>query len=290
MNPLSIAALAAVTVAAITWWLRRRAAARRAACREDLADLLRRERPRLSLTRGEPGRWLLRHDGADLATVDGRSLTRAITADPGARRRLFLATADAATSGPRPFAGRFELQDHGARTLPRLADEALALLALEPAPVRHVAADAAGLATIYVVDGEPHPAYVTEDHLGGAGIDARDLHNVALAVLRQRFDEAEPRRALAGEGVVTMAPEDGCGGSRILLLPEALRRDETLFAAAPAPGLLLVAAERRALDDALTAAGVLIDADLSPIGGGGFGGQFGQFPFTVFADQTGLGN
>ena len=255
MSPLPIAALAALAVVAIAWWLFRRTAARRARCHDRFTGLLAAERSELSLAAAEAGRWRLRRNGADLATVDGRALTRAVTADPGAQRRLFLATADAATSGPRPFAGAFELQGHGARTLPRLADEGLSLLALEPAPVRHVAADAAGLATIYLIDGEPRPAYVTEDHLDAAGIDARDLHNVALAVLRQRFDEAEPRRALAGEGVVSMAPEDGCGGSRILLLAEALRRDETLFAAAPAPGLLLVAAERRALDAALIAAG-----------------------------------
>ncbi len=156
--------------------------------------------------------------------------------------------ADAARHGPRPFAGEFDLKRHGSRVLPRLADEGLELLSLEPRPVRHTAADSGGLATIYLVDGEPRPAYLAEEHLRGAGIDARDVHGVALAVLRQRFEEAPVRAALAGGEVAVIAPEDGCGASRLLLLAEVLRGGEALFAAAPTAGRLLVAGDRAALE------------------------------------------
>ncbi len=54
--------------------------------------------------------------------------------------------------------------------------------------------------------------------------------------------------ALAGGEAVTIEPPDGCGGSRLLLLPEALREGEVLFASVPAPGLLLVAADRGTLE------------------------------------------
>ena len=106
---------------------------------------------------------------------------------------------------------------------------------------------------MYQVDGEPAPVYVTDDQLRGAGIDARDLHGVSLAVLRQRFEEAKVRAALDGDRVVAIEPSDGCGGSRLLLVAEALEGDEELFATAPSPALLLVAADRAALERELAA-------------------------------------
>ena len=241
--------LLAAAVAAAGWLLRRRSAERRAECRRRFAALLDERRPGLSVRAAEAG-WTLRRQGEVLGIVDGRSLTRA-AADEGRSERLFLAVADAADHGPRPLTGEFDLKRHGARSLPRLADQGLPLLALGAAAARYVAPASAGLATIYLVDGEPRPAYVTDDHLAGAGIDARGLHGVALAVLRQRFEESEVRAALTAGRVVEIAPPDGCGGSRLLLLPEALADDETLFACAPSPALLLIAAERAALDDEL---------------------------------------
>ncbi len=245
-----IAALIGVLLALLLW-RRRLVARRRRRCRDQLARLLAELRPHLRLVEIEPARWRLERQGRELAGVNVAALTRAAQGDEAHRRRLFLALADAAESGPRPLAGEFDLKRHGARTLPRLADEGLALLELEPPPARFVAIEAAELPWVYLVDGEPRPSYVTEEQLAGAGIDARDLHGVALAVLRQRFDEAAVRAALDGADAVEIAPADGCGGSRLLLLPEALGGDETLFAAAPSPELLLVGAGRAALAGAL---------------------------------------
>lgn len=252
MGPLWIAIAASLAAAALGWLLRRRSLARQAACRHRFAALLAQRRPGLSVVEAAPGRWRL--DGADgpLATVDGRALTRAAAGrGDGDRERLLLSVADAARHGPRPFAGDFDLKRQGPRTLPRLADEGLGLLDLGAPAVRHAAVEAAGLTTVYVVDGAPRPAYLTDEHLAGAGIDARDVHGVAIAVLRQRFEEEPVRAALAGGEAALIETADGCGGSRLLLLPEALRRDEAVFAAAPTPGRLLVADERTALDRAV---------------------------------------
>lgn len=256
MSLLWSALLAVLALVVLGWHLRRHAAARRALCRRQLAELLAERRPELSVVAAEPGRWQLIRGGARLAEVDARAVSRA-AGGGGAdrRRRLFLALADAAEHGPRPLAGELDLKSHGANTLPRLADPGLDLLADEPRPARYTAADAAGLATIYVVDGAPQPVYVTEDQLQGAGIDARDLHGVALAVLRQRFDERPVRAAVDGGETVTLAPPDGCGGSRLLLLSEALGAGETLYAAAPAADRLLVDADRERLAEALVRAG-----------------------------------
>ncbi|MFQ5350887.1 MAG: hypothetical protein ACE5EG_10630 [Thermoanaerobaculia bacterium] len=250
MSPVWIAALAALAAAAVAWRMRHLAVARRRVCRERFAALLQELRPALSLVEAEPRRWRLERHGRELASVDAKALTAAAAGSEERRRRLFLAVADAAARGPRPWAGEFDLKSHGRRTLPRLADEGLGLLALEPMPVRFTAAEPGDLPTIYLIDGEPEPVYVTDEHLADAGIDTRDLHGVALAVLRQRFDESEVRSALIGR-VVRIAPADGCGGSRLLLLPEALGDDEALYASAPAPDLLLVAFDRGTLDQAL---------------------------------------
>ena len=186
-----------------------------------------------------------------MAIVDGRALTRTLPGDEDRQRRLFLAVADAAARGPRPFAGDFDLKSHGVRILPQLADEGLALLELEPGAVRYTSVDSPGLPMIYLVDGESRPVYLTDEHLDRAGIDARDVHGVALAVLRQRLDESRVRAVLGGAMVETIEPADGCGGSRLLLLPELLREGETLFASAPTPSRLLIAADRGTLGAAL---------------------------------------
>ena len=251
MSPTWIALAAVALAVALGAALRRRAATRRAACRREMARLLADRRPGLTVRPGEGRAWRLARNGDRLATLDGGALTRAAAGDAARRRRIFLAVADAAVAGPRPFAGRFDLKEQGARVLPRLADEGLELLHLDPPPVRFTAAGSAGLPTIYLLADEPRPAYLGDEHLAAAGIDARDVHGVALAVLRQRFDEDEARRALDGGGPVRIEPADGCGGSRLLLLSEILGDGETLFAAAPGPALLLVAAERAALEEAL---------------------------------------
>lgn len=256
MSPLWSALLAVLALVVLVWHLRRRAAARRALCRRQLAELLAELRPELSVVAAEPGRWQLTRNGARLAEVDARALGRAAAgASADRRRRLFLALADAAERGPRPLAGELDLKSHGARILPRLADPGLDLLADEPRAARYTDADAAGLATIYVVDRAPQSVYVTEDQLQGAGIDARDLHGVALAVLRQRFDDRPVRAAVDGGGTVTIAPPDGCGGSRLLLLAEALGAGESLYAAVPAPERLLFDSDRERLAKALVRVG-----------------------------------
>ena len=253
--------LAIAAVAAVGWLRNRRTAARRRRCRDRLTTVLGQLRPGLSLIETEPGRWRLDQDGRELATVDGKALTGALPADDEPAQRLLLAVADAAAQGPRPLAGDFDLKSHGCRTLPRLADEGLPLLTLEPKAVRHTAADSAGLPTIYLVDGEPQPVYLTDEHLAQTGIDARGLHGVALAVLRQRFDEAGARTALDGGKAVILRPADGCGGSRLLLLPEILRQGESVFAAAPAADRLVIAADRGTLEAALAE----IDEPMQPL-------------------------
>ena len=50
---------------------------------------------------------------------------------------------------------------------------------------------------------------------------------------------------------ITALAADGCGASRLLLLPEALHSGEILFASAPSPALLLLAADRESMARAL---------------------------------------
>jgi hypothetical protein len=249
-------ALAAAAAVVGVGWVRRRRRLAREACRRRLAELLARRRPEIALLAAGGRTVRLEGAGDAVAAVDLGRLGGALRQrDAAAGERLMLALADAAAVGPRPLAGVFELKEHGARTLPRLAGEGQPLLLREPPPVLFTLAEL-GLAVLYLVDGE---RFVSAEHLRQAGIDERDLHGVALAVLRQRSDEAEPRRALRGGEAVRLESADGCGGSRILLLPEALEPGERLWATAPSPAVLLVAAERPALERTMAAAAELAE-------------------------------
>ncbi len=235
----------------VTW--RRRAAAARGQSRRLLEEFLSRRRPPGPESMATARAVALRRDGVELASIDLGRLAAAVGGrDAAARERLFRSIADAADARPRPLAGRYELKRHGMRTLPRLVSEGIELAAPQP-PVLSRAIAAGALSALFVIENEPGLSYLTEEHLAEAGLDVRDLLNVSLAVLRQRFDEAAARRPLDAGDVGRIEAADGCGASRILLLPEALRGGETAFAAAPTPSRLLFAGQRSSLEAALAA-------------------------------------
>lgn len=140
-----------------------------------------------------------------------------------------------------PLTTAFHLKAHGPRVLPRLCHpEVRSLLPSDPRPVWRPSA-LAPLGTLFVLDEERREArLVTEEALGEAGVDGRDLEGIALAVLRQRFDEAAVSRALGGE-LVELRPADGCGASRALVAGDFLTPGAELLAALPAPDTLLLA-------------------------------------------------
>lgn len=189
-----------------------------------------------------------------LAAVDLDRLERALTRAPADQRRRVLRTV-AAAAGQRPAAlpGPYALKRHGVLTVPRLASEGLLVVTAALAPVTGDPLAGEGPRVVYQLLGEPGLTLVAEHHLAAAGIDQRDLHGVALAVLRQRSDLAGAVAAARAGELVSIASEDGCGGSRLLLVAEHLSAGEQLFAAAPEPALLVVAGAREWLEAALAA-------------------------------------
>jgi hypothetical protein len=143
--------------------------------------------------------------------------------------------------------GPLQLKTHGPRIVPRLAHpEVLHLLTAEPRPVWRPAA-LQGLGTLYVLIGSAQERLITEEALREAGVDGRDLAGIALAVLRQRFEEEVLARALTGE-LVELRPTDGCGASRVLVAGDFLAAGQRLVAGIPAPGALWLTLPRRRED------------------------------------------
>lgn len=137
--------------------------------------------------------------------------------------------------------GPFHLKAHGPRVLPRLCHPEVAhCLPAAPRPAWRPSA-LAPLGTLYLLlaPGEPG-RLVTEEALREAGVDGRDLAGIALAVLRQRFEEEIVARALAGE-IVELRPEDGSGAARALVAGDFLREGQALLAVLPTPETLLLA-------------------------------------------------
>lgn len=237
-----LAVAAAVVLAA--WW--RRARRRR---REEEATL----RSRFEALAGrlgvglEPteGGWRVAAPGAPRFSLGvrpvlaaARRAERAGEEEPEERWRAQIAWRGAPLEA---LTGPFRLKTHGLRVLPRLCHPEIEhLLTREPRPVWRPSA-LAPLGTLFVLTGDGAPdRLVTEEALREAGVDGRDLEGIALAVLRQRFEEEAPARALAGE-LVELAPADGCGASRALVAADFLPPGTSLLAAVPAPDVLLLA-------------------------------------------------
>jgi hypothetical protein len=124
----------------------------------------------------------------------------------------------------RPMPGPLALKVHGLRVRACLVPAAAApLLAGEPSlAVRPIAG--LPLVATYRVDGRAD-ACLTEDHLQEQAVDTHDVHGIALAVLRQGFDEAIVRRLTAeSASQVVQTPDDGATAI-VLVLQDFLPTD-----------------------------------------------------------------
>ncbi len=184
MSPagIGVLALTVLVVAVAVELLRRRAARRRleffaavSAAVKEGGGAVRSRNSALELSFGEEAR--LRIEEPSVLRL--RDLPHA---------RIVAALRSLATRPLGRLEGTLSLKIHGPRLLPVLvAPATLRLLG------RHGLAttsfDPLGLETAYALDGDAGDC-ITEEHLREAGIDARDLDGIALAVSRQRLDEA----------------------------------------------------------------------------------------------------
>ena len=189
----------------------------------------------------EPLSWT---DRRVRATTTGATLTR-VRLRRAARKtdnieRAAKVAAELLTRPLVPMQGPLSLKVHGPRVGLHLVDPlVLDLLAPDARPAHRPEAEL-GLAATYRVDGRADRC-VTEDHLSEQAIDTRDLHGIALAVLRQRFDEDLARRLDAGESAL-IESDDGTAVATLLLLPDFLAPETRIEARLEGPDRLVLGA------------------------------------------------
>jgi hypothetical protein len=136
----------------------------------------------------------------------------------------------------RPLGRPLSLKIHGTRIELHLVNPlVLELGAREPSLARTPVTDL-GLVATYRLDGRPEQC-VTEGQLQELAIDARDLHGIALAVLRQTLDSRFVTRALAGERL-TLESADGRAAAALLVLSDFLPAGSRLAATLEGPDRL----------------------------------------------------
>lgn len=95
-----------------------------------------------------------------------------------------------------------------------------------------------GLTTTYRVDGRADQC-VSEAHLQEQAIDTTDLHGIALAVLRQNFDEELVARLLSGSRQVVES-QDGSAAALLMALPDFLPTPTRLLVTVEGPDRLVL--------------------------------------------------
>jgi len=151
----------------------------------------------------------------------------------------------------RPLAGPFSLKIHGTRVrLHFYSRVAMALRTVTP-KLALTPFDELGLIASYRIDGRADQC-LTEDHLQQQGIDSRDLHRIALAVLGQQFDADLPRRVLATGEPQQLRSDDGSAAAAILVIADFLQDDETINARLAGPDALWLTSSTDRWRDAST--------------------------------------
>lgn len=138
----------------------------------------------------------------------------------------------------RPLPGSLSLKIHGPRiSLHLVSPTVLDLMAPEPRLARRPE-PALRLTATYRIDGRADQC-VSEDHLRDQGIDTTDLHGIALAVLRQGFDDDLVRRVVGGARKIVES-KDGTAAALILLLPDFLPPGAKVAASLDGPNRLVL--------------------------------------------------
>lgn len=138
----------------------------------------------------------------------------------------------------RPLAGSLSLKIHGTRVgLHFVSPTVLELTAPEPRLARRPEPDL-GLVATYRIDGRSDQC-VSEDHLREQAIDTADLHGIALAVLRQRFDEALVARVVGGAREIVES-QDGTAATLLFALPDFLPSGARVAAVLESPDRLVL--------------------------------------------------
>ena len=234
MMAAALFAVAAGLAVALFLHARRRAREYREAVRNELRSTFGKEYPELDVGAALDRDSDLLRVAERRATGDERlALCRAFAA------RLALTAA--------PLAEEFDLKIHGPRLVPTLISSDFLELLPERRQVPTTAIADTGLYAIYTVSGEGEGdgalSYLVDDHLRAVGVDRRDIHGIAIAVLRQRFEPADVAELPATGALRVRTTGLTHTAAALLVLGESLGPGETLFAAVPRSDRLWLAAE-----------------------------------------------
>jgi hypothetical protein len=151
-------------------------------------------------------------------------------------RTVAAAAGEALRQPLRPLVGPLSLKVHGPSIALHLVDPLVLELGAGESRLARTPLVDLGLSATYRVDGRPDQC-VTEDHLRELAIDTRDVHGIALAVLRQHLDAELVTRALAGERQ-TLQSTDGRAAAALLVVSGFIPAGARLAATLSAPDRL----------------------------------------------------
>ncbi|MCL6613119.1 MAG: DUF1444 family protein [Firmicutes bacterium] len=134
------------------------------------------------------------------------------------------------------------LETHREKILPRVVPEAFLGQFPPDLKLPHKPfAPGTGLIIAYVVDLANSVAYINTEQLAALGLNAEDLHELALANLEKTFTADIPAQVLAGGNVCIIKHLDSHDASRVLLVPRHLPEGAGLAALIPDRDTLVLA-------------------------------------------------
>lgn len=215
--------------------------------RGEIGLYLREQHPEFEVVGERQGNLLVRcRDGAeriwemaDVYAAVGR--LPGMGADPAARKGIY-AHAVEQLLHPQPDRSQpLSMSTHGDWIRLHLVTEEFHKQAAAPSVLLHTPVPGLdGLLAVYVLDLVDGPYYLSEQDRSLLGIDAAEMHRLALEHLRRDFPRQLVNDVLTGGNPSAIQFQDSFNAARLLLIPEFLQEKEELLALIPHRDMLVL--------------------------------------------------
>jgi hypothetical protein len=197
--------------------------------RREFGQYLREQHSEFEVVGERQGNLVVRHkDGAEkiwemadvYAAVGGLP---GMGADAAARRRIYVRATDQLLN-PKPDRSQpLSMATHGESIKLHLVTAEFYRQAAPPSGAPHKPVPGlGGLLAVYVLDLADGPCYLSEQDRGILGIDAAEMHRLALEHLRRDFPRRMVSDVLTGGNPSGIQFQDSFNAARLLLIPEYL--------------------------------------------------------------------
>jgi hypothetical protein len=231
----------------VVWFLFSRFRKMCRAVRGEIGQYLREQHPEFEVVGERQGDLLVRHkDGAErkwqmadvYAAVGGLP---GMGADQAARRGIYARAVEQLLS-PKPDRSQpLSMATHGDRIGLHLVSAEFYKQAAPLSGAPHTPVPGLdGLLTVYVLDLADGLCYLSESDRSLLGIDAAELHRLAIEHLRRDFPRQMITGVLTGGNPSAIQFQDSFNAARLLLIPEHLKENEELIALVPHRDMLLL--------------------------------------------------